>query len=267
MELNRRPPTRRTVDHRALAATKSSSRDKRSRRRSVVEGQATHEHARSRPVSSPLPSQRSSVHSPCAAMRGPARPPARSRRALRSQRSRSPDTQRSDRHARQRPVTRPGNESCLAVLDRHVPINGASMHVSCIGAGDTTVVLIAGFTDFGDSRGAVTPPLPTVASVVKRPVRRRHERSTTGASCIIQFPPHVILECTLLGPWSRRRSSGGSASRPGRSAHRHASRTAISSLIGGRASADLWSRICHGWESGARRGQPHVARRRRPCHH
>jgi pimeloyl-ACP methyl ester carboxylesterase len=50
-------------------------------------------------------------------------------------------------------------------VDELVAVAGGRLHVRCVGAGDTTIVLIAGFTDGGDNWGSITPTLSRQARV------------------------------------------------------------------------------------------------------
>ena len=68
--------------------------------------------------------------SACSADTAPARPPSR---------------QHSQRRPRPRACVRAG------VVDELVEVDGAHLHARCTGAGDTTIVLIAGFGDGGES--------------------------------------------------------------------------------------------------------------------
>jgi pimeloyl-ACP methyl ester carboxylesterase len=63
-----------------------------------------------------------------------------------------------------------------APVDELVRVDGGRLHVRCSGAGDTTVVLIAGFEDGGDNWGAVTAPVSEDARVCS------YARFGTGAS-------------------------------------------------------------------------------------
>jgi pimeloyl-ACP methyl ester carboxylesterase len=51
------------------------------------------------------------------------------------------------------------------VLDELVEVGGARLHLHCSGAGDTTVVLIAGLGDGGDNWGAIEPAVAQSARV------------------------------------------------------------------------------------------------------
>lgn len=50
-------------------------------------------------------------------------------------------------------------------VDELIPVRGARMHLHCDGSGDTTVVLIAGFTDGGDQWGQMQTSLAETARV------------------------------------------------------------------------------------------------------
>ena len=50
-------------------------------------------------------------------------------------------------------------------VDELVDVDGGRLHVRCVGAGDTTVVLIAGFNDGGDNWGRIEPALSQRARV------------------------------------------------------------------------------------------------------
>ena len=63
-----------------------------------------------------------------------------------------------------------------AVVDELVRVGDGRLHVRCVGAGDTTVVLIAGFNDGGDNWGRITPALSGHARVCS------YARFGTGAS-------------------------------------------------------------------------------------
>ena len=52
-----------------------------------------------------------------------------------------------------------------APVDELAAVEGARMHIRCVGSGATTVLLIAGFNDAGDSWGAVEGPLAQDARV------------------------------------------------------------------------------------------------------
>src|SRR4029079_17703800 len=52
-----------------------------------------------------------------------------------------------------------------ARVDELAAVEGARMHIRCVGSGATTVLLIAGFNDAGDSWGAVEGPLAQDARV------------------------------------------------------------------------------------------------------
>ena len=52
-----------------------------------------------------------------------------------------------------------------ATVDELVSVGNGRLHVRCVGAGDTTVVLIAGFNDGGDNWGRITPALSGQARV------------------------------------------------------------------------------------------------------
>ena len=70
-----------------------------------------------------------------------------------------------------------------ATVDELVGVDGGRLHVRCVGAGDTTVVLIAGFNDGGDNWGRIVPALSRrAASVLLRPLRHRHQRSADGTA-------------------------------------------------------------------------------------
>ena len=62
------------------------------------------------------------------------------------------------------------------VVDELVEVGGARLHVHCSGAGDPTVVLIAGFNDGGDNWGAVEPAISRETRVCS------YARFGTGAS-------------------------------------------------------------------------------------
>ena len=64
-----------------------------------------------------------------------------------------------------------------AVVDEFATVDGARMHIRCVGAGATTVVLIGGFNDGGDNWGAIEAPLARGRPrLLVRPSRDRHER-------------------------------------------------------------------------------------------
>ena len=63
-----------------------------------------------------------------------------------------------------------------ADVDRLVQVGDGRLHVRCVGAGDTTVVLIAGFNDGGDNWGRITPALSGQSRVCS------YARFGTGAS-------------------------------------------------------------------------------------
>ena len=52
-----------------------------------------------------------------------------------------------------------------ATVDELVRVGGGRLHVRCVGAGDTTVVLIAGFNDGGDNWDRIEPALSRRARV------------------------------------------------------------------------------------------------------
>jgi pimeloyl-ACP methyl ester carboxylesterase len=52
-----------------------------------------------------------------------------------------------------------------ATVDELVQVDGGRLHVRCVGAGETTVVLIAGFNDGGDNWGRIEPALSQRARV------------------------------------------------------------------------------------------------------
>ena len=52
-----------------------------------------------------------------------------------------------------------------ATVDELVDVDGGRLHVRCVGGGDTTVVLIAGFNDGGDNWGRIEPALSQRARV------------------------------------------------------------------------------------------------------
>jgi pimeloyl-ACP methyl ester carboxylesterase len=60
------------------------------------------------------------------------------------------------------PISDPGPS---AVVDELVEVGGARLHVHCSGAGDATVVLIAGLGDGGDNWGAIEPDVAQSARV------------------------------------------------------------------------------------------------------
>ena len=60
------------------------------------------------------------------------------------------------------PSSDPGSSG---VVDELVEVGGARLHVHCSGAGDTTVVLIAGLGDGGDNWGAIEPAVAQSARV------------------------------------------------------------------------------------------------------
>src|SRR3954454_13229262 len=62
------------------------------------------------------------------------------------------------------------------VVDELVEVGGARLHVHCSGAGDPTVLLIAGFNDGGDNWGAVEPAVSHQTRVCS------YARFGTGAS-------------------------------------------------------------------------------------
>ena len=68
-------------------------------------------------------------------------------------------------------VTRP-----TADVDQLVQVGDGRLHVRCVGAGETTVVLIAGFNDGGDNWGRITPALSGQSRVCS------YARFGTGAS-------------------------------------------------------------------------------------
>ncbi|MBJ7455572.1 MAG: alpha/beta fold hydrolase [Thermoleophilia bacterium] len=61
-------------------------------------------------------------------------------------------------------------------VDGVVAVDGGDLHVRCVGSGDATVVLIAGFGDGGENWGTVEPPLARSARVCS------YARFGTGAS-------------------------------------------------------------------------------------
>jgi pimeloyl-ACP methyl ester carboxylesterase len=50
-------------------------------------------------------------------------------------------------------------------VDELVAVDGGRLHVRCVGSGDATIVLIAGFSDGGDNWGSITPALSSQARV------------------------------------------------------------------------------------------------------
>jgi pimeloyl-ACP methyl ester carboxylesterase len=60
------------------------------------------------------------------------------------------------------PTPDPGTSG---VIDELVEVGGARLHIRCSGAGDTTVVLIAGLGDGGDNWGAIEPAVAQSARV------------------------------------------------------------------------------------------------------
>jgi pimeloyl-ACP methyl ester carboxylesterase len=50
-------------------------------------------------------------------------------------------------------------------IDKRVVVHGARLHIRCVGQGDTTVVLIAGFSDGGQNWGAIEPTISKTARV------------------------------------------------------------------------------------------------------
>ena len=60
------------------------------------------------------------------------------------------------------PISGPGSSS---VVDELVEVGGARLHIHCSGAGDTTVVLIAGLGDGGEHWGAIEPVVSQSARV------------------------------------------------------------------------------------------------------
>ena len=62
-----------------------------------------------------------------------------------------------------RPPTTTAHSS--AVVDEFPTVDGARMHIRCVGSGATTVVLIGGFNDGGDNWGAIEAPLARDARV------------------------------------------------------------------------------------------------------
>ena len=71
------------------------------------------------------------------------------------------------------PNSDPGSSG---VVDELVEVGGARLHVHCSGAGDPTVLLIAGFNDGGDNWGAVKPAISRETRVCS------YARFGTGAS-------------------------------------------------------------------------------------
>ena len=65
--------------------------------------------------------------------------------------------------SRLRPSTTVARSS--AVVDEFATVDGARMHIRCVGSGATTVVLIGGFNDGGDNWGAIEAPLAQDARV------------------------------------------------------------------------------------------------------
>ena len=63
-----------------------------------------------------------------------------------------------------------------ATVDELVEVGGGRLHVRCVGAGETTVVLIAGFNDGGDNWGRIEPALSGQSRVCS------YARFGTGAS-------------------------------------------------------------------------------------
>ena len=63
-----------------------------------------------------------------------------------------------------------------ADVDQLVQVGDGRLHVRCVGAGETTVVLIAGFNDGGDNWGRITPALSGQSRVCS------YARFGTGAS-------------------------------------------------------------------------------------
>ena len=57
------------------------------------------------------------------------------------------------------PATAATTERPTADVDQLVRVGDGRLHVRCVGAGETTVVLIAGFNDGGDNWGRITPAL------------------------------------------------------------------------------------------------------------
>ena len=63
-----------------------------------------------------------------------------------------------------------------ADVDQLVQVGDGRLHIRCVGAGETTVVLIAGFNDGGDNWGRITPALSGQSRVCS------YARFGTGAS-------------------------------------------------------------------------------------
>ena len=94
-------------------------------------------------------------------------------------------------------------------VDELVDVGDGRLHVRCVGAGESTVVLIAGFNDGGDNWGRITPALvradlacaPTPASAPEPATRRPHRKpsrprraiSTPSSTEIGEPGPYVVV--------------------------------------------------------------------------
>ena len=96
---------------------------------------------------------------------------ATNRSAVEAQRASSPTHETATDVSKATTTLRP-----TATVDELVRLDGGRLHVRCVGAGDTTVVLIAGFNDGGDNWDRIEPALSRQARVCS------YARFGTGAS-------------------------------------------------------------------------------------
>jgi pimeloyl-ACP methyl ester carboxylesterase len=78
------------------------------------------------------------------------------------------------------------------VFDRLVDVDGARLHVRCVGRGDTTVLLIAGFESGDDNWGKVQPDLEARARVCS------YARAGTGTSDPATSTQTFATQATIL---------------------------------------------------------------------
>lgn len=94
-----------------------------------------------------------------------------------------------------------------ADVDELVRVGGGRLHIRCVGAGETTVVLIAGFNDGGDNWGRITPALSGQSRVCS------YARFGTGASDPPTTPKPSPPPPTISTPsWTRSASPPRSSS-------------------------------------------------------
>ena len=124
-----------------------------------------------------------------------------------------------------------------------VQVGDGRLHVRCVGAGETTVVLIAGFNDGGDNWGRIDPrPVRAVPGLLLRPLRHRRERpadDTANLRHLRPRPPHPPERDRRARPVRRRRPL--LRRRPSRDLRRAPTRDEVDGLLLLDATPTTWT--------------------------